>query len=364
MTIYELKTDSIHQLTETSYAQQGILERDDLQRLLRDQIDVVSPDSMVIYEEFGDWDDSKRRIDLLCVDRDANLVVVELKRTQDGGHMELQALRYAAMVSTMTLGKAVEYFGKYLKQRDISEDAEEVILDFLGWDEPDEDRFAQDVRIVLASAEFSKELTSSILWLNQRDLDIRCVRLKPYQMEDRILIDAQQVIPLPETEEFQIQIKEKAKAERATKGTQWDEQSFIADLKKHEGERGVKVIRELWEWIRPWSPEPWWGYAKNYGTAISIPKINGQKYHLFRVRSDGLIVYQFDTLQSRPEFSDDSARQAIFDMAQNISDFDGGKNTINGRPRFPIKSLHNPENLKIFKSTIEMMLERIEEPHK
>jgi hypothetical protein len=29
--------------------------------------------------------------------------LVELKRTADGGHMELQALRYAAMVSTMTL---------------------------------------------------------------------------------------------------------------------------------------------------------------------------------------------------------------------------------------------------------------------
>ena len=34
---------------------------------------------------------------LLCIDREANLVVVELKRTEDGGHMDLQAIRYAAM---------------------------------------------------------------------------------------------------------------------------------------------------------------------------------------------------------------------------------------------------------------------------
>ena len=57
------------------------------------------PSGMVLAEEFGEWEASRRRIDLLVLDKDANLVVVELKRTDDGGHMELQALRYAAMVS-------------------------------------------------------------------------------------------------------------------------------------------------------------------------------------------------------------------------------------------------------------------------
>ena len=37
-----------------------------------------------------------------------NLVKRHLKRTQDGGHMELQAIRYAAMVSSMTLDQAIE----------------------------------------------------------------------------------------------------------------------------------------------------------------------------------------------------------------------------------------------------------------
>src|SRR5277367_2146822 len=88
----------------------------------------------------------------------ANLVVIELKRTEDGGHMELQAIRYAAMVSTMTFEKAVEIYARFLGDGGDTAHARTRILEFLGLEEPDEDLFARDVRIVLASADFSKEL--------------------------------------------------------------------------------------------------------------------------------------------------------------------------------------------------------------
>lgn len=47
----------------------------------------------------------------------ANLVVIELKRTEEGGRMELQAIRYAAMVSTMTFDQAANIFEQYLIPR-------------------------------------------------------------------------------------------------------------------------------------------------------------------------------------------------------------------------------------------------------
>lgn len=103
MPIYELSDTGIKRLQKTTFADRGIRERQDIQRLLRDQIEIISENTMVIAEEFGDWDASRRRIDLLCIDKQANLVVIELKRTEDGGHMELQAIRYSAMISTMTL---------------------------------------------------------------------------------------------------------------------------------------------------------------------------------------------------------------------------------------------------------------------
>lgn len=94
---------------------------------------------------------------------------------------------------------------------------ETAILEFLGWEESDEDRFAQDVRIVLVSAEFPKELTTAVMWLNKRDLDIRCIRLKPYLDNGRVLVNVEQVIPLPEAENYIVRIREKEERERTAR---------------------------------------------------------------------------------------------------------------------------------------------------
>lgn len=210
MPIYELTGERLVELPVTSFSAFGIRERYDLQRLLRDQIELIAPDTLIISEEFADWSDSRRRIDLLGIDKQANIVVVELKRSEDGAHMELQAIRYAAMVSAMTFEKAAEIFGRYLRERNRKEDATQSLLDFLGWGSADEGAFGEDVRIVLASADFSKELTTSVLWLNDRDLDIRCVRLRPHMDGGRVLLDIQQVIPLPEASEYLVGLREKA----------------------------------------------------------------------------------------------------------------------------------------------------------
>lgn len=222
MAIYQINSNDIAAIQETNFASQGLKERDDLQRLLKNQIDIISENTLVIAEEFGEWEESRRRIDLLAIDKNANIVVIELKRTEDGGHMELQAIRYAAMVSTLTFEKVVGIFDRYIKDNNFDIEPRETLLEFLEWDEPDEEQFAQDVRIVLASSNFSKELTTTVMWLNERDLDIRCVRMKPYKDGDRTLLDVQTVIPLPEVEEYQIQIKEKQQKERASRKTSYD----------------------------------------------------------------------------------------------------------------------------------------------
>lgn len=223
MPLYEITADAFRPIQEGSFAAMQLRERDDLQRLLRTQIDVLDDDLYVLTEEFGDWEDSRRRIDLLAIDRDANLVVIELKRTSDGGHMELQAIRYASMVSAMTFERAAQIHGEFLSRMgDDPEEAHSRILSFLNWDEADEESFAPDVRIVLVSENFGKELTTAVLWLRDRDIDIRCIRLRPYDDGGKRLMDVQQIIPLPEIHEYQIQLREKEQVEKKKRAARYD----------------------------------------------------------------------------------------------------------------------------------------------
>lgn len=223
MPLYEMTTDAFRPICQTSFAELKVRERDGLQKLLRTQIEVLGDDLYLLTEEFGDWDDSRRRIDLLAIDTQANLVVIELKRTNDGGHMELQAIRYASMVSTMTFERAEQIHAEFLTRiGDPATEARTRILTFLGWEEPDEESFAPDVRIMLVSEDFGKELTTAVLWLRERDIDIRCVRLRPYQDGERRLIDVHQIIPLPEANEYQVQIREKEQVGRKIRAERYD----------------------------------------------------------------------------------------------------------------------------------------------
>jgi hypothetical protein len=210
MPLYQITDGNLSKVAETTFAAEKIFERKDLQRLLKSNISALGDDLMVISEEFGDWEDSKRRIDLLCLDKRANVVVAELKRTEDGGHMELQALRYAAMVASMTLERAISTYARYLQDDQSRERATAEILEFLDAESIEEVSLTGEVRILLVSADFSSELTTAVIWLNKQGLDITCIRFIPYRLGESILIDVSQIIPLPEAADYEVKIREQS----------------------------------------------------------------------------------------------------------------------------------------------------------
>ena len=188
MPLFEMTADQLIEVPSTTFAAEQILERADLQRLLRAKLDMIVDDVLVIAEEFGAFADARRRIDLLGVDRAGHVVVVELKRTTDGGHLELQALRYAAMVSVMTFDDLVEHYELYLAkvEPDAVEEARTRLAEFLEDVGGEEAVLSREVRVVLVAAGFDREITTTVLWLNDvYGLDVRCVRLTPYKVDQR-----------------------------------------------------------------------------------------------------------------------------------------------------------------------------------
>lgn len=218
----------------TTFAAKGVREVQHLQAALRECIDALTPepgDLLVLSTEYSNWEDSQRRIDLLAVDRSGALVVVELKRTEDAGHAELQALRYAAMVSQMTFDEGVQALALERRKRGNVEGAISAADDLAAFLSSDGDdggdpraNFAHTVRIILAAADFSREVTHTVLWLlDQSDIDIRCVRLTPYDIDGQLHIYTEQVIPLPEAEDYHVR---KAQRERAAQARNTNRQQL------------------------------------------------------------------------------------------------------------------------------------------
>lgn len=198
---------------------------------------MIGDDLLVIAEEFSQWADSRRRVDLLAIDRSGALVVIELKRTEDGGHMELQAIRYAAMVSTLTFQQAVAAHADFIEAS--AEDSEHALLEFLGKPTAPSE-FGKAVRIVLVSADFSRELTTTVLWLNASGLDIRCVRLRPYSLDGRTLLEVDQIIPLREAQDYWVRVKEKQEEARQVSESG-------ADFTRYDLTVNGKTYARLWK---------------------------------------------------------------------------------------------------------------------
>ena len=221
MPLYQLGESSLKAVPASSLVDEHVKERTDLQRILRQQADVLVDDVLIVAEEFTLPFDTRRRVDLLGIDHEGHLVVIELKRTNDGGHLELQALRYAAMVSALTFDDIAMAFENYLArtQPASADQARSQLTEWITDAEGDDIVLDREVRIVLASGDFDPEITTTVLWLNDvYGLDIRCLRMTPYRVGEKLLLDVQPIIPLPEAAEITVRLRRRGNRVRAAKG--------------------------------------------------------------------------------------------------------------------------------------------------
>ncbi|STY99958.1 Uncharacterised protein [Moraxella lacunata] len=169
---------------------------------------------MIVGEELSPFENSKKRLDLLALDEFGKLVVIELKRDNDGFHMDLQAIRYASTVRLFSIDKIVEFYGNFHNCN--NEQAEKAIDNFLGGDYAQKLDF-DNVRIILVNQYFSKDITNTVLWLNEQGLDIKCIKINPYKLNSESIWDIDTIIPVKEAQEYQLKLKEKKHSDQETK---------------------------------------------------------------------------------------------------------------------------------------------------
>ena len=179
----------------------------------------MGEDLLIIQKEFGGFDGTAERLDLLALDSSGRLVVIENKLDDTGRDVAWQAMKYAAYCSTLTMDQVVRIYAEYLRQSET--EAAQRIADFLS-QEPEELSLnpASSQRIMLVAAKFRREVTATALWLLTKGVDMTCIQVVPYQSGEELFLDITRIIPPPEAEDYMISMAEKSRKDERAAGVE------------------------------------------------------------------------------------------------------------------------------------------------
>ena len=245
--LIDLDSHEASLMDEPTLASAGLKERSDLQRWVTERPELIAPGLRLITTEFDRWEvrDHKLadRLDALFLDTSGAPVVVELKRDKAADTVELQALKYAAYCSQLTLDELAEEFAtthggnkdeaRQLTARSCSRARGRRLT--LGPHPPGGGQLS------------GPAVTSVVLWLREYGVDIRCVEVSARAVPDarQAVLTARQILPLPEAEDYLVRRRRKEQEEdlareQPAEGS-WDSYESRFPLER------VAVARSLFE---------------------------------------------------------------------------------------------------------------------
>ena len=117
-------------------------------------------------------------------------------------------------------------------KKESKETIENIIRDFITNAEFSD--FDDQPRIILVANDYRQETLAAVLWLRNNDIDITCVKLEPYKLEDKIATRSQIIIPLPEAKDYMIQVEEKKRKSAKFTLRQQEYKKFWDELVRHK----------------------------------------------------------------------------------------------------------------------------------
>ncbi len=159
--------------------------------------------------------EAKTRSDLTAIDKDGNIVLIEIKRDKDDiikrlEAVEFQAVRYAAAYASIETPDDLireVYSGYVEKHKDefadhltSTEIAQRKLDEFIKNNQITS--FNKLQRIMIVASGFDDDSLSAIAWLNSNNVDISCYQICPYKYKDDIIITFDKILPLKEYKDF------------------------------------------------------------------------------------------------------------------------------------------------------------------
>jgi hypothetical protein len=237
----------------------------------------------------------------LAVDKQGLLVLIENKLDDTGRDVTWQALKYASYCSRLRADDIYKIYQDYLDRTDPDgPKASERIADFLGQDyDSGTINRGNTQRIILIAARFRKEVTSTVLWLLNFKLSIKCFVATPYSMGDQHFLNIEQIIPTQDAEEFMIGIAGKSLDEVQGAAEEQDRHKYRREFWR-ELKRALEGRTSRFNDINP-GPYGWFGAGSG---------VRGVAFNFGASRTYGRVEIYID----RDRGDDDEENKFIYDQ--------------------------------------------------
>jgi hypothetical protein len=232
-------------IEEVDFAELGWKERQDIQEWVAANPSILGDDLLIVGKEFSDFDLTNERLDLLAADSDGKLVIIELKRDDTGADAHWQAIKYASYFQRASADDIIRIMADYEKVS--QDDAVGKMLQHLGTD--DLNGLNNDQRIILASHRFAPEVTSAVLWLNDKapgENLITCVKLTPFRdtKTDTLYIQASAIIPVPGLDDYVVSVGSAPAIEGSISSSKSLGEKLTATFAKNRNDEVTHFLRD------------------------------------------------------------------------------------------------------------------------
>lgn len=204
-----------------------------LEKWIAESPDLVGEPLLLLGRQLADFQEDQDRLDILAIDTDGEIVLIELKVSENFRVTDLQALAYAGAYATQATNQLAETLRWYLSRSDATnggsapvtvstENARQVIVDFLEIDDFSVWEPSQRVRIKLIAPRFPARVLKSVKWLGDvYGMPIEAIAVRLFEQgADDYAIAFERVLPLPGEDEFDMTVRqreERKKVENITR---------------------------------------------------------------------------------------------------------------------------------------------------
>lgn len=202
----------------------GRLTEKELEDQLAAAPNLLGEELLILGRQLIDFAEDNKRLDLLAVDTEGEIVLIELKVDNQFAFTDLQALGYAGAYAD----RPITHFAETLMRScsssgdasirtnaglvvDADLDASKgAIASFLDLADFEEWNPSKQIRIKLVAPGFPRRVLSNVKWLGDvYGLAIEAIRAQLFEFGDQLQVYFERLLPLPGAEDFDLSIRER-----------------------------------------------------------------------------------------------------------------------------------------------------------